>query len=491
MPYPFTLPTTSYVSFPQYFTSNTHPSLPLSATSCRSQIRDALKQHKRLPPASRPGHLTIVLAALTAYVPYLFSLDAGLSGRPVSGEEVDLVLLKELEVEWRCTLTDTLPGRDPPRQRLKSLDTEITFTLQTLAYTYTLLAREQLRPLYHTNATPLADEQRRQAIGTAMQHLLAANSTHNHLIGRAGSSNTGCAQVVDISIPIITALASLALAEATLITVLKDDPYPTAVAESRNKLSKDWMFKAPDMPKVRAHLFARLCLAASEHAMSALSNVRNAKGIDEDLVRYLDNIRRTARAKGARFLAIDAEGQGKAGEAIAWIRGAMKELQVGGGEDSALKGFAKLKKDWREKREDKRIANGNNEWGSDGGRFEEGRVLAMLEKKWVKMNDTVSLAKAEAPTVAKDCFQVNVQLIPPFEPLFANMPSGREYHSPKPYQVPSLDEQTLARMRAPPEPNDDTFRGLEDDSGDEEDAGTPVGAFPGTKNNYANNSVYY
>lgn len=47
------------------------------------------------------------------------------------------------------------------------------------------------------------------------------------------------------------------------------------------------------------------------------------------------------------------------------------------------------------------------------------------------------------------------------------MPSGREYHTPKPYILPALDAAELARMRAPPAPDQSAFTGDEDDSGDE------------------------
>jgi hypothetical protein len=349
-----------------------------------------LKRHKRLPPASQPSHLTTVLSALNSYIPYLLALDAGLGGNTVSGEEVDVVLLRELEVEWRCTLSATLPGREPPRQKLKSLETEVMFTLETLAYVHSLLARAQLRPLYQSGQAPPSEEQRKQAIAGAMQHLLTANSVHSFLVHRSNCGNQA-AVVPDVSASVLSALASLALAEATLITVLKDDPYPSVVAEERNKHSKDWMFKSPDMPKVRAHLFARLSLAAAEHASSGVASIRNVKGVDETLVTYIEDLRCTARAKAARFLGIDAEGQGKVGEGVAWLRGAKRELGfLVAGEDKGLKGLSKLKKDWKEKREDKRVDRGDADWGVDAGRFEEGRVLDMLLKKWEKMNDTVS-----------------------------------------------------------------------------------------------------
>lgn len=56
------------------------------------------------------------------------------------------------------------------------------------------------------------------------------------------------------------------------------------------------------------------------------------------------------------------------------------------------------------------------------------------------------------------------------------MPSGREYHTPKMWIVPALDEDSLIRMRAPPDPSE-AFEGDEEDSADE-DQRTAPGAFP-------------
>ncbi|KAF2456771.1 pH-response regulator protein-like protein palC [Lineolata rhizophorae] len=478
MPFPFVLPTASSLSFADFFASSTHPSLPLAATTGRAIVRDALKRHKRLPPPSRPADLPAVLDALNSYLPYLLALDAGLGGSPVGGEEVDVALLKELEVEWRPTLTASVPGREPPRQRLRSIDSEIAFVLSTLGFTYSLLARARLRTLY--DATIPTDAQRAAAISAAMKHFLDANSAHAHALARS-SQWTSAPPAADILTSTQSALASLTLAEATLIAVLKDDPYPAVVAEDRNEASKDWMFKSPSIPKVRAHLFAHLCLAAAEHAAKGLAVLRGTAGgrLDDALPKYLDDLRRTARGKACRFLGIDAELAGKTGEGIAWLRAAKKELgfATAGSDDDRKKmsGFSKFKKEWAERREDRKIEKGGA-WGSDAGRFEEGRVLDMLEKKWVKMNDTV-----------------NVQVVPPSEPLVASMPSGREYHTPKPFKAPNLDEDALARMRAPPDPCDAAAQGGEADSSDDENAAgsDPVGAFPGTKAQYSGESSYY
>jgi len=391
MPFPFTLPTTSFVPFSDYFSSSTHPSLPLACTSSRAVLRDALKKHARLPPASQPAHVNAVLDALNDYVPYLFALDAGLSRQPVSGEEVDVILLKELQVEWRCTLTSTLPGRKPPRQKLRSLETELFFTLSTLAYTHTLLARSHLGPLHQPSssssssaaaAAPSPEEHRTKAIASAMHHLLTAHSLHTYLLTRhhASPSTTPTPHPLDIQPAVLSALASLALSSATLITVQKDDPYPTRLLSQTDAASKDYLIGDQPLPSVRARLLAHLCLAASDHASRAVAALANVSGVEGDVVRFARDLRDVGRARGARFLGVDAEGKGKVGEGIGWLRVGKKELGMAGGE-----GMAKLKRDWRERR----VGKGKAEWGVDAGKAEEGRVLEWLEGRWGKMNDTV------------------------------------------------------------------------------------------------------
>jgi hypothetical protein len=85
-----------------------------------------------------------------------------------------------------------------------------------------------------------------------------------------------------------------------------------------------------------------------------------------------------------------------------------------------------------------------------------------------------------------------VQIVPPSEQLLVSMPSGREIHTPKMYIIPALEEDAIIRMRAPPDPGE-AFEGEEEDSDDEgrATAGTPVGAFPGTKGEYAAGTSYY
>lgn len=388
MPFAFTLPTTSALSFSSFATSTTHPSLPLAASTHRGVLRGVLKKHKRLPLPSRPSNLSTVSAALDDYLPYLLALDAALCGRTVNGEEIDLVLKEEIFVEWRTTLTTTIPGREPQRVKGKGLDFEVAFVLHTLACVYTLQARAQLLALY--GAISPTTEQRTAIIATATKQLLQTSSIYNFLASRSAETDASSAVLETLS-QTQGGLAALALAEANLLAVLKDDPYPAVVAQDRNKNDKDWMVKPPEIPKVRAHLFARLCLAAAEHAGKAEAMLSASGRIHEPLIKYVANLKGTSRAKACRFFGIDADLGGGTGLGIAWLNGGKKHLGFSGTQDegSKMKVLAKFKKDWAERKEDKKIEKGG-EWGSDAGRLEEFRVIDMLEQKWNKMNDTVS-----------------------------------------------------------------------------------------------------
>lgn len=484
MPFPFTLPTTSHLTFQTHLTSTTHPSLPASATSHRAVLRSALKSHKRLPHAAQATNLPALLSALQSYIPYLLALDAALSSRPVAGEDIDVTLVQELAVEWRPTLSSSssasVPGREIPRVKGRGLDYELHSVLHAYATLSSLLARQTLLGLYA--ATTPEPAQRVSIIQTAKNYLVTANSIHLYLLQRTHSSTDPPAfpaEAVDVAEPVQTALAALAHAEATLLFVLKDDPYPALLIQARNKNDREWMIRAPEIPRVRVGLLARLCLSAAEGVGRAVARLKSeGSRVSGELVRYCEDLRRVSRAKGCRFLGIERDTEGKTGEGIAWLRAGMAEAGMDVPKDSSSAssglGFGKLKSEWKERREDRRLEKGKADWGLDAGRAEEGRVLEWLEKKWTKMNDTV-----------------NVQIVPDWRPLVAAMPSGRDALTPKPWVPDVLSEEEVARMRAPPE-----IGVGEDgsDSSDEEGGRTspraglgdrnPVGAFPGTKNEY-------
>ncbi|KAM0341104.1 hypothetical protein ACHAPQ_000765 [Fusarium lateritium] len=420
MPFPFILPTTSAFAFSSSFSSDSHPSLSLNASTYRGVVRDALKKHKRLPPSSQVSNLNTVISSINGYLPYLLAVDDGLSNKGLA-----IVTLKTAPViEWRPTLSgEVVPGRERARVKISSLEHEIAFVVSTLGFSHVLTARFALQPLYSTNSEFLGVQERTNAITAATKCLLEAASVYDYLAGR-GEHATASPPCPDVTPGTARALSSLALAEATLLAVLKDDPYPALIAQDRNKTDKEWMFKAPEIPKVRAHLYARLCLAASEHAAKALSLCSTAGSgshkINSALLKYLEDLRRTCRARACRFFGIDAE------------------------------------------REDRRVDK-EAAWGSDAGKLEEIRVLEMLDSKWNKVNDTM-----------------NTQIIPPINTLLSKMPSGREIHTVKPYELPSLDPDVWEGMRAPPEEDDGFVDDLSSDDDIKGGPSAPVGAFPGT-----------
>ena len=77
--------------------------------------------------------------------------------------------------------------------------------------------------------------------------------------------------------------------------------------------------------------------------------------------------------------------------AIAWLNGGLGELGIEVKDEAGRKkgfGLSRLKKEWSEKREDRREEK-EAAWGIDAGRAEEGRVIEMLSDKWNRDNDMV------------------------------------------------------------------------------------------------------
>lgn len=260
--------------------------------------------------------------------------------------------------------------------------------------------------------------------------------------------------------------------------MLKDDPYPAAVAQERNENDKEWMIRAPSIPKVRAHLFARLCLAGAAHADTASSLLAGneategkllgrvgAGKIDENLLSYVDDLRRVGRARACRFLGIDRDLDGKTGEAIAWLHAGMAELGISppSSTSSTSKrglGFSRLKSSLSEKREGKRVER-SGDWGSDAGLAEEARVIAALEVKWGRENDTV-----------------NTQTVPAAAEMVRGMPSGREIYSVGVWEPVALGAEELRGMRGPP---GEEGGGSSDSEEGEEEERVVVGAWPGKR----------
>lgn len=483
MVFSFTLPTTSHLSFQSYYSSPSHPSLPQCASTARHALRTTLKKHKRLSPSQKSSNLPSVLAALNAYIPYLFVFSQSRKSTNHSAsnpafpaaageEEIQVSSTQELEVEWRATLSSNssaLPSfirRDSqqPHSRVglgssrikgKGIEFEIAFVLSTLGYVLTALARSRYLKTIYANATPTT-EQKASAVQAAVKYLLQASSVHAYLSSSSALSglcvaaftspitstsisavefsppqNTNPAsydgRVPDLDSSTQSALSTLALAEATLLAVVKDDAYLSACIQSRNKYDNEWMIKSPDIPKVRALLFARLCVRAAEYAEQAVASAGAVGGsgrggkVDEELLGYMRVLIRVSKAKACRFFGIDADLASKTGEGIAWLRAGkvalgFKESLAGDepiGSEESMKGrigggFSRLKREWSGRREERKVekeaisSRGSEreaelDWGDDAGREEEGRVIDMLEARWMKMNDTVSFLPFVCP----------------------------------------------------------------------------------------------
>ncbi|GAP91674.1 putative pH-response regulator protein palC [Rosellinia necatrix] len=478
MPFPFALPTTSSFSFSSSFASESHPSLPLNASTSRGVVRDALKRYKRLPPSAQESTLPSIISKLDAYLPYAFAIDAGLSRASQHGEEINVVLTSTPVIQWRPTISDNVvPGREVPKVKVQSLEYDLFFMLSTLGYARTLLARALLRPLYLTSGASMSPEEREDAIKNATKHLLDATSVHIYVARRAQALSTTppCA---DIAQPTAETLVSLALAEATLLGVLKDDIHSAEVAENRkdNPQYQQWAKdkEARENFESRIRLCAHLCLDAAQHAENASACWREAAGkgttkLHHSLIRYMEALKKTSRAKACRFFGIDAERSGQIGTALGWLECGLEELR------DAKKGLSlgRLGKDWSEMREDKKVEKGTN-WGSDAGMMEETRVIESLKQKWTTFNSMLA------------------QKIPSTTTLRSNIPSGRALYRAKdikPFQPPNLPRQSLESMRALPDRADD-YEG--DGPSSDEDESPAVGA-PGTPDNYRSEStrIYY
>lgn len=487
MPFPFTLSTTSHLSFQKDFTSSTHPSLSFTATSQRDLLRASLKTHKRLSATDQSSNISEILSALTSYLKYISTIDLALSGKTVSDEDIDIALTREIEVEWRPTLSSTsIPGREADRVRGQGLDYEFYFVHQTYAVVQNLLARQALLGLY-ASALPTS-EQRLALIQTATRHLKTACSIHTFLVARANSGD-GPPELppvaVDVSLTIQSALQRLAQAEFNLISAFKDDPYPAILVQARNEQDREWMIKAPEIPKTRAQVLTRLCIGAAEHAAGANATLKAEKRVSKDLIEYVDDLRRTARARACRFQAIDADARGETGKAIAWINAGSNELgsvvsaagnssfgialrESSSKSGSKSGGLSKLKASWNEQREDRRIGRGSSRWGSDAGKAEEARILQYLEKKLIKSNDTVHFQK-----------------IPEFKPLLSSLPGGMNMPlGDEKWKPPLLSEDELLQMRAPLDVAAADHESSGDEHEDDNNVRGPAGAFPGTDEEY-------
>lgn len=83
---------------------------------------------------------------------------------------------------------------------------------------------------------------------------------------------------------------------------------------------------------------------------------------------------------------------------------------------------------------------------------------------------------------------MNTHAIPTVSALLSKMPSGREVHAIRRYELPSLQSDSLEAMRASPK-EDDLVDELSSDDDIRRGPAAPVGAFPGTGEEYNRDST--
>ncbi|KAG0131275.1 hypothetical protein HOY82DRAFT_485279 [Tuber indicum] len=468
MPFPYTLPTTSTISYPTYFESPLYPTLPLATSSHRGSLRNALKAHKRLPAASQASNIPFIIKLLESYLAHLLSLYDTLT----AGDAFPREGAPRLTTSWRTVLSARrVAAKEPPRVARPGLSYEIFWSISTLGYAYTLLARSQLQGILAppssnttsgsaTDATAAAN-----SFNQAAANLFTSASIFQHLLTRPLPPHAS-SWPPDLSPQVLSALSSISLSAATLSAVTKQDPYPTylstiAIEKKKQQKGKEWLYNPPAPPAgVRALLIARLCIAASDHAAKALGLLSTAEKTDageigEELLRYADSLQKVSRAKACRFLGIDAEAAGRVGEGISWIRGA-KTILNASGSASSVGSFV-----------GDRLRRKDDVWGADAGRVDEEKTLDALEGRWKKLNDSVMFQKC-----------------PDLEELMGRMPTGRELHqSIKSWEPPKLGADELRALRAAGDLGAEVV--IEEEDSEEEGVGVEDGG------DYAGRGGYY
>ncbi|KAF8472532.1 hypothetical protein BDZ91DRAFT_644204, partial [Kalaharituber pfeilii] len=427
MSFPFTLPTTSTLSFSQHYASKTYPSLLLTCSTHRGILRDSLKDHKRLSPSSQGANIKHIISVTSEYLSYLLFLQNALK----CGEATKIPNSPEMEPEWRPTLS-SIPRfgvREPPRRKGRGIEYEIFWTYSTLAYAHTIQARALLMEFLSPSIA--STDSTSPLLPQATNHLLTSASIFNYMLTLTppgiGNGEATYKLPVDISESMLSSLASISMASATLLAVLRSDPYPTYLAltstsnskKSSDANTKNYLYVPPPAPTgVKAHLNSRLCIAASEHAakaQGAISSLVKAGEINEDYSRYLDDLRKAAKARGCRFLGVDAEAQGKVGEGLGWVTLA-KEILEGSVSSSSH--------DKREAKEKKSLTSTMEKL-----LHSELQTVQGLEAKWSKTNDKLVFER-----------------IPPTSLLVGKIPSGREIHTIKEYSPPRLGQDVVSQL---------------------------------------------
>ena len=426
-----------------------------------------------------------IINVTTEYISYLQFLQEALK----SGDALPIPTTPEIETEWRPTLSSNsrFGITHSERRKGRGLEYEVFWAYSTLACAHTIQARALLMEFFSLT-TSSQDSAVSPLLPQATNHVLTSAQIFQYLltltppIATAGDEKNSIP--VNICEPMLSSLASISLASATLLAVLRTDPYPTYLAitgipgskKSSDIHSKEYLYSPPPPPTgVKAMLYSRLCIAASEHAVRAqgvISDLIRARAINEEYVRYLEDLKRVAKARGCRFLGVDAEAQGRLGEGLGWIKLGKEFLGGTTPTSSNDDGEVREKKTIASRMEKLRFSKPSSPSTSSpssssstqnpaGGLspnldpctvYSELQTIEGLDAKWSKTNDKLVFEK-----------------IPATNSLVSKIPGGREIHNIKAYSPVKLGNESINTIRR---------GGVEGVSGYSQQQDWPSGGFP-------------
>jgi len=316
---------------------------------------------------------------------------------------------------WRTTLSSNL-FHNSPRQDVPSLCADLAFTLLTYGLCLSNLARSNVAALgsyeHEESTSDVERKAKDEKLNFAVNLLCRASGVFRHLSEevlpeweRTGISPA--ARPPDITQPVTSALAKLALADAQTLAIRK----LLSKAAYDNSLTP-----GPPLPKSHPSPgpIAKLYLECEDLYASARALVKSqgkTKGheneeVSAELRHYLADEAQLCGALAHKWLGVDAGEHGggdKCGVAIAfllWAKTELEDLKDGG------KGLIGRAKDLRERRKSK-VAT-------------ELASTTLFWKYYKNMNDTI-----------------HFQSIPPRSELQASIPAGRSAVAVKPYQSPT------------------------------------------------------
>ncbi|KAI0042676.1 hypothetical protein FA95DRAFT_1525170 [Auriscalpium vulgare] len=397
----FELPTTGSLSFADYFDNGpySYTARLSEATQARANLRALLKESKHVD--GDKDYLRLV-KTLEEYLPYLYSIiNCVASG--------DLIQKSEPVFSWRTTLSAHIFSASP-RLSLPSLPAELTFSLHTLAFALSNLARHTVSALgSYEHERGLSEAERvakDERLAFAVSLLCRASGLWAH-VGEGVLADAernekwmqGVERPPEVRKDVALALSKLALSAAQALAIRKlltKSAYDTTVSPG------------PPLPKSHPSpaLLAKLHLEAAALCGSAHALLTPSSSAQSEVIQPL----RQFSAGGAavhlalahKWLGVAASG-GEAVGYLTWAKSELEDQKDGGGRKS-----------------------GGKDEGKEGRKGRRDRVLEELNsvteflRHYKKLNDTLSF-----------------QPVPSQAELQARVPAGRMAVAIKPFEKPA------------------------------------------------------